>query len=63
MNKQTSSPCGSGFADGGVNGNMEVRIANRLNRLSRLGLKVKLCERGANPRQRVEFQYETPVEY
>ena len=28
-----------------------VRIANRRSRLDRLGLKAKLCERGANPRQ------------
>ena len=29
-----------------------VRIANRWSRLSRVGLKAELCERGANPRQR-----------
>ena len=40
-----------------------VRIANRWSRLSRVGLKAELCERGANPRQRIEFQYETLVEY
>ena len=32
-----------------------VRIANRWSRLSRVGLKAELCERGANPRQRVEI--------
>ena len=35
-----------------------VRIANRWSRLSRVGLKAELCERGANPRQREEFQVE-----
>ena len=35
-----------------------VRIANRWSRLSRVGLKAELCERGANPRQRAEFQVE-----
>ena len=53
-----SPPAGADLRTDDTNVSELVRIANRWSRLSRVGLKAELCERGANPRQREEFQVE-----